>query len=55
MTRHANGMKPKLHRSFASKYLLYLPTQEQLRAEIERQKSIFFLKQNESGKQIVDE
>lgn len=33
---------------FASKYILYLPTPEQLRAEIERQKSIFYLKQKES-------
>ncbi|MCH5220604.1 MAG: DUF1016 family protein [Muribaculaceae bacterium] len=35
---------------FASKYLLYLPTPEQLRAEIERQKSIFYLEQNHSKK-----
>lgn len=28
---------------YASKYLLYLPTPEQLRAEIERQKSLFYL------------
>lgn len=33
---------------FASKYLLYLPSPEQLRAEIERQKTIFYLKQQES-------
>ena len=32
---------------FASKYMLYLPTPEQLRAEIERQKAIYFLKENE--------
>lgn len=31
---------------FASKYMLYMPTPEQLRAEVERQKAIFFLKQN---------
>ena len=31
---------------FASKYILYMPTPEQLRAEIERQKSIFYLEQN---------
>ncbi|MDE6670093.1 MAG: PDDEXK nuclease domain-containing protein [Muribaculaceae bacterium] len=30
---------------FASKYMLYLPTPEQLRAEIERQKAIYFLKE----------
>lgn len=33
---------------FASKYKLYLPTEEELRAEIETQKSMFYLKQNES-------
>ncbi|MDE6258643.1 MAG: PDDEXK nuclease domain-containing protein [Muribaculaceae bacterium] len=32
---------------FASKYMLYLPTPEQLRAEIERQKAIYFLKEKE--------
>lgn len=32
---------------FASKYMLYMPTPEQLRAEIERQKSIFYLQQKE--------
>lgn len=31
---------------FASKYKLYLPTEEELRAEIENQKAIFFLQQN---------
>lgn len=33
---------------FASKYKLYLPTEEELRAEIENQKSIFNLQQNVS-------
>ena len=32
---------------FASKYMLYLPTPEQLRAEIERQKAVYFLKEKE--------
>lgn len=32
---------------FASKYKLYLPTEEELRAEIETQKAIFFLQQKE--------
>ena len=32
---------------FASKYMPYLPTPEQLRREIERQKEIFFLQQKE--------
>lgn len=31
---------------FASKYKLYLPTEEELRAEIETQKAIFYLQQN---------
>lgn len=39
---------------FASKYILYLPTPEQLRAEIERQKAIFYLKQHEAGKGVID-
>lgn len=30
---------------FMAKYMLYLPSPEQLRAEIERQKTIFFLKE----------
>ena len=33
---------------FAAKYKLYLPTEEELRAEIERQKAIFFLQQSEN-------
>lgn len=32
---------------FASKYMLYLPTPEQLRAEIDRQKAIYFLNKTE--------
>lgn len=32
---------------FASKYLTYLPTKEQLRSEIERQKRIFYLQQSD--------
>jgi len=32
---------------FATKYKLYLPTQEELRAEIENQKTLFYLQQNE--------
>lgn len=32
-------------RLFMAKYMLYLPSPEQLRAEIERQKTIFFLKE----------
>lgn len=33
---------------FASKYKLYLPSEEELRAEIETQKAMFYLKQNEN-------
>lgn len=33
---------------FATKYKLYLPTEEELRAEIEAQKAIFYLQQGES-------
>lgn len=32
---------------FASKYKLYLPTEEELKAEIEAQKAMFYLKQQE--------
>lgn len=32
---------------FASKYKLYLPTEEELRAEIEIQKAMFYLQQSE--------
>jgi len=32
---------------FATKYKLYLPTEEELRAEIEAQKTIFYLQQVE--------
>ena len=34
---------------FASKYKLYLPTEEELRAEIEAQKAIFYLQQKENS------
>ena len=37
---------------FASKYMLYLPTPEQLRREIERQKEIFLLQQQEKKSEI---
>ena len=33
---------------FASKYMLYMPTPEQLRAEIERQKAIYYLKNKDN-------
>ena len=35
---------------FASKYKLYLPTEEELRAEIENQKAMFYLQQKENQK-----
>ncbi|MGX8851124.1 PDDEXK nuclease domain-containing protein [Amedibacillus sp. YH-ame10] len=34
---------------FATKYKLYLPTKEELRAEIEAQKAMFYLQQNETN------
>lgn len=34
---------------FASKYKLYLPTEEELKAEIEAQKAMFFLQQQEKN------
>ena len=37
---------------FASKYKLYLPTEEELRAEIETQKTMFYLQQKESEKSL---
>ncbi len=36
---------------FATKYKLYLPTEEELRAEIETQKTIFLLQQQEKAKE----
>ena len=33
---------------FASKYKLYLPTEEELRAEIETQKEIFYLQHDQN-------
>lgn len=36
---------------FASKYKLYLPTEEELRAEIETQKTMFYLQENEENKE----
>ena len=35
---------------FASKYKLYLPSEEELRAEIETQKQLFYLQQEEGKK-----
>ena len=34
---------------FASKYKLYFPTEEELRAEIEAQKAIFYLQQKDNN------
>ena len=34
---------------FASKYKLYLPTEEELRKEIETQKAMFYLQQGEKN------
>ena len=40
---------------FASKYKLYLPTEEELRAEIETQKEFYYLQKDENNKQIEKE
>ena len=40
---------------FASKYKLYLPTDEELRAEIETQKAMFYLQQQEKEQKQNDE
>lgn len=37
---------------FASKYKLYLPTEEELRAEIENQKTMFYLQQESNSKEM---
>ena len=37
---------------FASKYKLYLPTEAELRAEIEAQKAIFYLQQRDGKARI---
>ena len=39
---------------FASKYKLYLPTKEELKAEIETQKAMFYLQQQESKQNKYD-
>ena len=39
---------------FASKYKLYLPTEEELRAETETQKAMFFLQQRERENKQTD-
>ena len=36
---------------FASKYKLYLPTEDELRAEIETQKEFFYLKKSEKNQE----
>lgn len=40
---------------FASKYKLYLPTEEELREEIETQKALFYLQQKESEEETGGE
>ena len=39
---------------FQSKYMLYMPTKEELRKEIEREKEIFRLQQNESVEKLAE-
>lgn len=38
---------------FASRYKLYLPTKEELRAEIETQKAMFYLQQRDSKEKEI--
>lgn len=38
---------------FASKYKLYLPTEEELKMEIERQKENFYLQQQHKGQMCL--
>lgn len=40
---------------FASKYKLYLPTEEELKVEIETQKAMFYLQQKESKEEETEE
>lgn len=39
---------------FATKYKLYLPTQEELKAEIEKQKTLFLLQKTENGQKRLN-
>lgn len=39
---------------FASKYKLYLPTEEELREEIETQKTMFYLQQQDNKKEKIE-
>lgn len=41
-------------RLFMSKYLTYLPSKEELKEEIEKQKQIFYLQHEYSGKEDRD-
>ena len=47
-----NSWKEQL---FASKYKLYLPTEEELREEIETQKAIFYLQQKDAEEEAGGE
>ena len=40
---------------FASKYKLYLPTEEELKAEIDTQKAMFYLQQQSSKEDKINE
>lgn len=45
--KKANFIYSKYIEKFASKYKLYLPTKEELKAEIETQKAMFYLQQQD--------
>ena len=40
---------------FASKYKLYLPTKEELKAEIETQKAMFYLQQQDNEEKKIEQ
>ena len=50
-----NFIYSKYIEKFAFKYKLYLPTKEELKAEIETQKAMFYLQQKESKEEETEE
>lgn len=50
-----NFIYSKYIEKFASKYKLYLPTKEELKAEIETQKAMFYLQQQDNEEKEAEE
>ena len=50
-----NFIYSKYIEKFASKYKLYLPTKEELKAEIETQKAMFYLQQQDNEEKETEE